>query len=90
MDTFLEAEKRTIMAKDNKNKQFTELSDEELKQVTGGASIDCSLPENKDNVKCSVKLMGLGENQFETQIQFENQNRRQQYMIVRPGPPTID
>ena len=37
-------------------KQFTELSDEELKQVTGGASIDCSLPENKDNVRCSDKL----------------------------------
>ena len=40
-------------------KQFTELSDEELKQVTGGASIDCSLPENKDNVKCSNKVEGL-------------------------------
>ena len=41
------------------NKQFTELSDEELKQVTGGASIDCSLPENKDKFQCRVKLMGL-------------------------------
>ena len=39
-------------------KQFTELSDEELKQVTGGASIDCSLPENKDKFQCRVKLMG--------------------------------
>ena len=45
------------MAKEKK--QFTELSDEELKQVTGGASIDCSLPENKDNVRCSDKLRGL-------------------------------
>ena len=42
------------------NKQFTELSDEELKQVTGGASIDCSLPENKDKFQCSDKLKGLG------------------------------
>ena len=56
MDTFLEAEKRTIMAKDNKNKQFTELSDEDLKQVTGGAGIDCSLPENKDKFQCSDKF----------------------------------
>ena len=55
MDTFLEAEKRTIMAKDNKNKQFTELSDEDLKQVTGGAGIDCSLPENKDNIICNAQ-----------------------------------
>ena len=45
------------MAKENK--QFTVLSDEELEKVTGGASIDCSLPENKDNVKCSDKLKGL-------------------------------
>ena len=44
------------MAKEKK--QFTELSDEELKQVTGGASIDCSLPENKDNERCRVKLKG--------------------------------
>ena len=44
---------------DSKEKKFRELSDEELKQVTGGASIDCSLPENKDNVKCSDKLKGL-------------------------------
>ena len=44
------------MAKEKK--QFTELSDEELKQVTGGASIDCSLPENKDKFQCRVKLMG--------------------------------
>ena len=40
------------------NKQFTELSDEELKQVTGGASIDCRLPENRDKFQCRVKLMG--------------------------------
>ena len=39
-------------------KQFTELSDEDLKQVTGGAGIDCSLPENKDKFQCRVKLMG--------------------------------
>ena len=32
--------------KTKQKKQFTELSDEELKQVTGGASIDCSRPEN--------------------------------------------
>ena len=44
------------------NKQFTELSDEELKQVTGGASIDCSLPENKDKFQCRDKLRGLGGN----------------------------
>ena len=37
-------------------KQFIELSDEELKQVTGGASIDCSLPENKDKIQCHVKF----------------------------------
>ena len=43
----------------NQKKQFTELSDEDLKQVTGGASIDCSLPENKDNVRCSDKLRGV-------------------------------
>ena len=43
------------------NKQLTELSDEDLKQVTGGASIDCSLPENKDKFQCSDKLKGLGE-----------------------------
>ena len=42
------------MAKEKK--QFTELSDEELKQVTGGASIDCSLPENKDNIICNAKF----------------------------------
>ena len=45
------------MAKEKK--QFRELSDEDLKQVTGGASIDCSLPENKDNVRCSDKLRGV-------------------------------
>ena len=46
------------MAKEKK--QFTELSDEELKQVTGGASIDCSLPENKYKIQCSDKVEGLG------------------------------
>ena len=46
------------MAKEKK--QFRQLSDEDLKQVTGGAGIDCSLPENKDNVRCSDKLKGLG------------------------------
>ena len=40
-------------------KQFRELSDEDLKQVTGGASIDCSLPENKDKFKCSDKFKDL-------------------------------
>ena len=39
-----------------KEKKFRELSDEELKQVTGGASIDCSLPENKDKFQCSDKF----------------------------------
>ena len=42
-----------------KEKKFRELSDEELKQVTGGASIDCSLPENKDKFQCRDKLMSL-------------------------------
>ena len=46
------------MAKEKK--QLTELSDEELKQVTGGASIDCSLPENKDKFQCSDKFKDLG------------------------------
>ena len=45
---------------DKEKKQFRELSDEELKQVTGGAGIDCSLPENKDKFQCSDKLKGLG------------------------------
>ena len=49
-------------------KQLTELSDEELKQVTGGASIDCSLPENKDNVSCSDKLRGLRVNRVVSTI----------------------
>lgn len=40
-------------------KQLPELSDEELKQATGGASFDCSLPENKDKFQCRDKLMGL-------------------------------
>ena len=30
-------------------REFRQFSDEELKQVTGGAGIDCSLPENKEN-----------------------------------------
>ena len=46
------------MAKEKK--QFRQLSDDELKQVTGGAGIDCSLPENKDEFQCSDKLKGLG------------------------------
>ena len=33
------------MNKDNTTKQLTELSDEELKQVNGGTSNDCRLPE---------------------------------------------
>ena len=45
------------MAKEKK--QFRQLSDDELKQVTGGAGIDCSLPENKDEFQCSDKLRGL-------------------------------
>ena len=44
---------------DAKEKKFRQLSDEELEKVTGGAGIDCSLPENKDNVRCSDKLRGL-------------------------------
>ena len=45
--------------KTEENKQKRELSDEELKQVTGGASIDCSLPENKDKIQCRDKFRGL-------------------------------
>lgn len=40
-------------------KQFRKLTDEDLKQVTGGAGIDCSLPENKDKSQCSAKLKNL-------------------------------
>ena len=48
------------MAKEINNKQLTELSDEDLKQVTGGASIDCSLPENKDKFQCRDKFKVQG------------------------------
>ena len=48
-----------MKSQEPKDKKFRQLSDEELKQVTGGASIDCSLPENKDNVRCSDKLKGI-------------------------------
>ena len=42
----------------NQNKQLTELSDEELKQVTGGASVDCNLSENATLPQCTnIKLM---------------------------------
>ena len=43
----------------NQNKQLTELSDEELKQVNGGgASIDCNLSENATLPQCTnIKLM---------------------------------
>ena len=47
-------------SENKEKKQLRELSEEELKEVTGGSSIDCSLPENKDNVRCSDKLKGLG------------------------------
>ena len=53
----------------NQKKQLTELSDEELKQVTGGASIDCSLPENKDKFQCHVKFEYQFEHQFEAQFE---------------------
>ena len=46
------------MAKEKK--QFRKLTDEELKQVTGGASIDCSLPENKDKFQCRDKFKVQG------------------------------
>ena len=62
---------KTTDAKEKK--QFRELSDEELKQVTGGASIDCSLPENKDNVKCSNKVEGL-DVVFQGEIQLDPQS----------------
>ena len=52
---------------DVQKKQFRQLSDEELKQVTGGAGIDCSLPENKDKFQCSDKLRGLREFQLDSQ-----------------------
>ena len=60
--------------KKTEKKQFTELSDEELKQVTGGAGIDCSLPENKDKFQCSDKfkdldvILDLREISFDTQF----------------------
>ena len=46
-------------SENKEKKQLRELSEEELKEVTGGSSIDCSLPENKDNVRCSDKLRGV-------------------------------
>ena len=53
-------------------KQFRDLSDEELKQVTGGASIDCSLPENKDKIQCrdKFKVQGVtwGPNPVDSQV----------------------
>ena len=38
--------------KTEENKQKRELSDEELKQVTGGINVDCNLPENATHIKC--------------------------------------
>ena len=46
------------MAKEKK--QFRQLSDEELEKVTGGAGIDCSLPENKDKFQCRDKFKVQG------------------------------
>ena len=46
--------------KTKQKKQFTELSDEELKQVTGGASIDCSRPENIEKLMCKDQGKDLG------------------------------
>ena len=52
---------------DNKEKkQLRELSEEELKEVTGGSSIDCSRPENKDKFQCHVKFEYQFEDQFNT------------------------
>ena len=34
-------------SENKEKKQLRELSEEELKEVTGGSSIDCSLPENR-------------------------------------------
>ena len=55
-------------SENKEKKQLRELSEEELKEVTGGSSIDCSLPENKDNVKCSDKLRGLRVNRVVSTI----------------------
>ena len=46
---------KTKNSKDSEDKQLTELSEEELKQVTGGAGIDCSLPENMDLSVCTTR-----------------------------------
>ena len=46
-------------SENKEKKQLRELSEEELKEVTGGSSIDCSLPENKDKFKCSDKFKDL-------------------------------
>ena len=43
-------------SENKEKKQLRELSEEELKEVTGGSSIDCSLPENKDKFQCSDKF----------------------------------
>ena len=41
----------------NENKQLTELTEEELKEVTGrGMHYDCSLPENKNKYECYMLL----------------------------------
>ena len=63
-------------SENKEKKQLRELSEEELKEVTGGSSIDCSLPENKDKFQCRVKSKGpdatfqgltWGVNSFDTQ-----------------------
>ena len=49
-------------SENKEKKRLRELSEEELKEVTGGSSFDCSLPENKDKFQCSDKLRGLDGN----------------------------
>ena len=46
-------------SENKEKKQLRELSEEELKEVTGGSSFDCSLPENKDKFQCSDKFKDL-------------------------------
>ena len=48
------------MAKEKK--QFRELSDEELKQVTGGAGIDCSLDKYKNLAICLNTVVNMSPN----------------------------
>ena len=47
---------------DAKEKKFRQLSDEELKQVTGGAGIDCSLDEYKNLPQCFTPDFNLSVN----------------------------